>query len=309
MFLVNRDAFNIFCQQFEQEDDCIRILFELKWTDGFRCPHCSHPHAYHINTRRLPLYQCRSCHAQTSLIVGTIMEGSRTPLHLWFQAIFLHSQPYSINARDLSILINVTYKTAWLICHKIRHAMACKEAKELLTGIVRVTDAVYCRRYTGLFEFHKHEQPLLIGSSENEQGEIGRIKIKQQSKKPMIDKYDCPNVKPFIQQYIDPEAASQAIVTRRFGKGMNKPLIQYSLNTTYWLALQFRGIGPKHLQVYLDHFCYLENHHEQSMFIDLLQDSAITPTLTYPQLTGSSKASRSLNRSRSFIRHSSQVVS
>jgi transposase-like protein len=308
MFFLDREAFAAFCKQFDQEDNCIRALYDIKWPDGFRCPRCDHTHSYSISTRRLPLYQCRSCHTQTSLIAGTVMEGSRTPLRLWFQAIYLHAQPYSIYARKLSNIICVTYKTAWLICHKIRHAMSREDAQQLLLGIVRVTDAVYCRRYTGLFEFHKHEQPLLIGSSENEDGEIVRIKIKQQSKEPLVDKYDCPDVKPFIKQHIDPVAAPQTIVTRRFGKGMNNLLIHFGFQVTRWLGYIFRGIGPKHLQAYLDHYCYLWNHRNESMFIGLLRDCVMTPVLTYPQLTGSSSRMRSLNRSRHSVRQSQMAV-
>ncbi|WP_373232266.1 transposase, partial [Cohnella sp.] len=98
-------AFKSFCCNSDNEDECIQALFEAKWPNGFRCPRCEHTLAYLISTRRLPLYECKSCHQQTSLTVGTIFEGSRTPLHLWFQALFLHTQTNSVNALQLSQII------------------------------------------------------------------------------------------------------------------------------------------------------------------------------------------------------------
>jgi hypothetical protein len=298
--------FELFCKRFEKEEDCINTLFDSKWPDGFRCPHCEHTQFYLTSTRRLPLYECRSCRTQTSLIVGTIMEGSRTPLRLWFQAIYLHTQPSCINALQLSTIICVTYKTAWSICHKIRFAMSSAESGQLLTGIVRVSDSVYCKRMSGSFDWHKQEQPLLIGTSDNEQGEIGFIKIKLQSKTTLRDKYDCPDTSPFISQHVDPQAAAHAIITRRYGRGMNKKLAWAGIYVTWWLGRLFRGIGPKHLQVYLDQYCYLQNREQSSLFDNLLKDCAITPRITYSSLIGTTSSTRSVRQAFSILSHSSQ---
>jgi hypothetical protein len=306
---ISEDAknFELFRNHYASEEDCVRILFEIKWPNGFRCQRCDHNRCYTITTRRLPLFECRSCHAQTSLIVGTIMEGSRTPISLWFQAIFLHSRPRSINAVNLAELLNVTYKTAWLICHKIRHAMSQANCSLLLSGIVRISDAVYCRRLHGSFSWHKQEQPLLIGTTSNENGDIGPLIIEHQSKAPLHDKYDSPNVKPFIQRHVNPESIDQVVVTRRYGKDMNKSLVWLGLDVTYWIGRLFRGIGPKHLQKYLDQFTYRRNRSGQSIFDQLLSQCGTTRTITNPELTGSRAKTRSMRNKRSSIRLSQQI--
>ena len=67
------------------------------------------------------------------------MSGSRTSLMKWFTAIFLVSQPeHGINAVALSRIIHVTYKTAWLILHKIRHTCSMFDQKSPLSGVVQV---------------------------------------------------------------------------------------------------------------------------------------------------------------------------
>lgn len=295
-----RLTFESFSSHFDNEDECIRTLIEVKWPDGFRCSRCEHRHAYLISTRRLPLFECSACRTQTSLIAGTVMEGSRTPLRLWFQAIYLHTRPEGINALQLSHAIRVTYKTAWLMCHKIRRAMSDSDSETLLTGLVYVSDAVLCSRYIAHLDWHEQEQSVLIGASENEEKEITHIKIKKQSKQLLRSYFASPEVAPFIHEHVDPDAATRTIITRRIGKTINKTLLRIAREAESWLAWTFRGIGPKHLQVYLDQFCYIWNRREQPMqHRQLLQKCAVTPAITYPELTR-----RQVIRSRRPSRHS-----
>lgn len=115
-------------KRFPTEASCVPVLFSYKWPHGFRCPNCRHPHAYVIRTRRLPLYECGSCRHQTSLTAGTIFEGSRTSLRKWIAAIWLVANPKEgINAVRLRSIIDVTYKTAWAMLHKIRTAISCAD--------------------------------------------------------------------------------------------------------------------------------------------------------------------------------------
>ncbi|WP_082034282.1 transposase [Cohnella kolymensis] len=284
---VDAVSFESFCSRFATEKDCVLALYQAKWPNGFCCPRCRHPYAYVISTRRLPLYECQACKSQTSLISGTLMEGSRTQLRLWFQAIYLHTRPAGINALQLSRIIGVTYKTAWLICHKIRHAMSLTERDQLLSGIVSLSDAVYCDRPVPSLEWHKQEQPLIIGASGEPTGKVVRIKIKKQNKVPLKNRYDCPDQEIFIRENIDPTAQVRRIVKRRIGRQRNLALVRLCLDAESFLGHTFRGIGPKHLQVYLDQYCYIWNRHKQAVFSELLQACATTRTITYPQLTGS----------------------
>ncbi|WP_052476011.1 transposase [Cohnella kolymensis] len=271
--------------RFDKEEVCAEFLFDAKWPDGFRCPRCNHSHAYIISTRRIPLYECAACRAQTSLIKGTVMEGSRTPLRLWFQAIFLHARPAGINALQLSRIIGVTYKTAWLICHKIRHTMSEADVQEMLSGLVRISDAVYSSRYSPFFDWHNQEQPLIIGASENKDRELIHIKIKKQCKKQQRSVFASFDTAPFIRDFVDTNAVIKTVVTRRIGKRVNRTLMRICEEAERWLAWTFRGIGPKHLQVYLDHYCYIWNRRKKSMFNLLLRDCSLIPVITYPQLT------------------------
>lgn len=308
LFSLDRENFIKFQLKYAREEDCIDLMFSLKWPEGYQCPRCRHAFFYQISTRRLPLYQCRSCHTQTSLIAGTLMEGSRTPLHLWFHAIFLHAQPLGVNARQLSQAIGVTYKTAWLMSHKIRHAMTQSDSGKMLSGIVRVSDSVYSKRMVPTFDWHPQEQPLLIGSSDDINGEPSFIVVKHQSKASLKDRFDCPDPRSFIQDHVHPDSIETTVFTRRYGPNMNKKLAWMGYEITRWIGMIYRGIGPKHLQAYLNQFCYSYNRSKSPIYPQLLADCIASRRITYPALTRKSLSSpRSLQRVRTWPRPSAAI--
>jgi hypothetical protein len=65
------------------------------------------------------------------------MEKTRTDLIKWFLAIFIIAHDKrGVSATRLSEELEVTYKTAWLMLHKIRQAMRNRDANYTLAGIV-----------------------------------------------------------------------------------------------------------------------------------------------------------------------------
>lgn len=74
------------------------------------------------------------------------MEKTRTDLTKWFLAIYLIAHDKrGISAHRLSEETEVTYKTAWLMLHKIRKAMRKRDAEYTLAGIVELDDAFLVR--------------------------------------------------------------------------------------------------------------------------------------------------------------------
>lgn len=62
------------------------------WPSGFRCPRCDGATCSRVRGRTHTLCQCQACRHQTSLIAGTVMQGTKLPLTVWFLAIYLISQ-------------------------------------------------------------------------------------------------------------------------------------------------------------------------------------------------------------------------
>ncbi|MBP1992477.1 IS1595 family transposase [Paenibacillus eucommiae] len=278
-----------FSHIFDSEETCSKALFTAKWPEGFRCPRCGYSHAYTIISRRLPLYECRDCRHQTSLISNTVIEGSRTSLMKWFLAFFLIARTdQGTNAVELSSILGVTYKTAWLILTKIRFVMSQADEQAPLSGIVQINSAFYGRPYNPTVLRHPQEQPLLVGSSVNQQGESIYIKMKKISVAHMRDKSVLRSgTEAFYEQHIDNDDTTHVTcVTARFSFTRFKGLLQTAKKASKWINDTFHGLGSKHLQGYLDEFCYRLNLTltKSPIFHHLTSLCANSPSITYAKL-------------------------
>jgi hypothetical protein len=54
------------------------------------CPRCAGSNYCEIRGRQL--LQCRQCRHQTSLIAGTVLQGTKLPMRVWFRAMHLLAQ-------------------------------------------------------------------------------------------------------------------------------------------------------------------------------------------------------------------------
>lgn len=131
-----------FYRQFGTEEQCTAALEQARWPDGFRCPHCQHAKYYLIRAPRHKTFQCAACRKQTSLVAGTLFQGTHLQLTVWFLAIYLVSEAKTgLSALDLKRQIGVSYPTAWLLHHKLMQAMTERDAAYMLSGTVQLDDA------------------------------------------------------------------------------------------------------------------------------------------------------------------------
>ena len=131
-----------FLEQFGTEAQCEVALEKARWPKGFRCPHCGEAKhsAFRVGQRKM--FQCSACRKQTSLIAGTLFQGTRLALTVWFLAIYLITQAKTgLSALALKRDLGVSYPTAWLIHHQLMQAMAEREEGHTLGGDVLVDDA------------------------------------------------------------------------------------------------------------------------------------------------------------------------
>jgi hypothetical protein len=62
-------------------------LERARWPVGFRCPRCGGAGYCVLRVRARKTFQRNICHRQTSLIAGTLFEGTKLALTAWFLAI------------------------------------------------------------------------------------------------------------------------------------------------------------------------------------------------------------------------------
>jgi len=151
-----------FQNRFGSEEDCQRHLFCIRWPRGYHCPRCNHDQAYFHGSRHW--YQCKSCGYQSSLTAGTIFHKTRTPLRKWFWMIFLMGRHKSgISMLSLQRMLEIkNYRTAWIMGHKIRKAMADRDAHYKLAGLVEIDDA-----YFGAPNQQTNHEPVVVGCGQN----------------------------------------------------------------------------------------------------------------------------------------------
>ena len=123
---------------FAAEEDCALYLRKLRWPDGFKCPRCASLEAW-LTARHL--LHCARCHRQTSITAGTVFEGTRKPLRIWFQARwFLTNQKLGVSALGLKSILGLgSYQTAWTWLHKLRRVMV-RPGRDMLSGRVEIDE-------------------------------------------------------------------------------------------------------------------------------------------------------------------------
>lgn len=127
-------------EQFGSDEKCREYLEHLRWPQGVECPRCGGDSISRIETRKLFECNAESCRYQFSVTAGTVFHDSHLPLAKWFMAIYLIGESKKgISAKQLERTLDVSYKTAWYLAHRIRSAMD-EDSPVPLRGIVEVDE-------------------------------------------------------------------------------------------------------------------------------------------------------------------------
>ncbi len=106
------------------------------------CPRCACTSVYTYTARKL--WKCKSCGHQFSVTSGTIFASRKMPIRelLMAIAIFVNGAK-GISALQLARDLDVQYRTAFVLAHKLREAMASEIAGASLGGTVEVDGAYF----------------------------------------------------------------------------------------------------------------------------------------------------------------------
>lgn len=165
-------------RRFSDEDACRDYLFSLRWPAGFVCPRCGGVDAWRMARG---LWLCRSCRAQVSVTAGTIFQGSKLPLTLWFRAMWhVTSQKNGMSALGLQRVLGLgSYRTAWTVLHKLRRAMV-RPGRERLRGVVEVDEAYWGAEEVGAIGRRTARKALIVVAAEARGDRaIGRIRLRR----------------------------------------------------------------------------------------------------------------------------------
>ena len=267
------DIVTIF-EQFPTQESCTEHLERARWGDTPTCPYCGSIRCGKAGKR----HRCYACKTSFSVTVGTIFHHTHLPLQKWFLAVSLIlNAKKSLSALQLSRDIRVNKNTAWRIAMQIRKAMTQADQRNILTGIVEM-DETYVggkpRKGSGVI--HKRgrgtDKAPVIGAVERG----GRVTAKATRKGQLKGKH----LRAFVRANVDTRNA--ALITDQYTaySGMHRVLPHHVINHSkwyvdgdihtntiegFWALLkrgmfgQFHSVSRKHLQRYVDEFCYRYN--------------------------------------------------
>lgn len=295
-----------FEERFGTEDACRTYLTAIRWPEGFRCPACGHPAGW---TNRRHDIQCARCDRQTSLTAGTILEGTRKPLRLWFLAIWwVSTQKTGGSAKGLQRLLGLkSYQTAWAWLHKLRCATV-RAGRERLGDVVEVDDALLGGVDQGGLGGKSAKKARLAVAVEVTGKKIGRVRLRH------VRDLTAESLVPFVEESVEPgsevvtdgwrsyaDLRSKGYLHRVRVVGKDHSRASRLLPSVHrviallkrWLIGTHHGrVEHTHLQAYLDEFTFRFNRrkskHVGKIFFRLLQQSAQTRPAPYRALVGPS---------------------
>ena len=125
--------------------DAEALFASIRWaeTDGKAvCPHCGCPTCYEARRPSGQLrFRCKACRKDFSLTSGTLFAFHKLPLQTYLAAIVIFcNEVKGKSALALSRDLDVQYKTAWVMAHKLREAMATEMRGHRLGGEGKVVE-------------------------------------------------------------------------------------------------------------------------------------------------------------------------
>ena len=167
-----------FDKMFASEGACVEFLEDVRWTNGFKCQDCGEHEYWQIQPG---IRRCQACRFKNHVKAGTIFESSHLELRVWFQAIWwVTSQKTGISALNLQKNIGLgSYRTAWLLLHKIRNAMIQAD-RAPLHGEVEVDEAFIGGVKSGKRGRGAEGKELIVIAAECDgKKRVGRVRIQR----------------------------------------------------------------------------------------------------------------------------------
>lgn len=267
---------------FPTQADCIKHLEKARWGDTPVCAYCGSE-----NTYPLPLelrHHCNTCRKSFSVTIGTIFFDTRLPMQKWFLAISLIlNAKKGISARQLARDIEVNKDTAWSMAMRIRNAM--KDDGALLCGIVEMDET-----YVGGKPRKGNDRDDDIdGGNKSTRGRgtkktpvVGMVARNGNVKAQSMSKHELKgkDLQELVRKGVD--MVNSLLLTDEYTayNGMKKLMQHLTINhqksyvdgwvhtntiESFWAIVkrgiigQFHKVSAKHLDKYLDEFCYRYN--------------------------------------------------
>jgi len=248
------------------------------------------------------LLRCRHCRVRLSVTAGTIFEGTRKPLKLWFIAAWeITGHKYGANAANVQRVLGVkSYTTAWAWLHKFRRAMV-RPDRDRLDGIVEVDETYVGSEEEGARGRYTEKKAIVAIAVEIvDEKRLGRVRLRR------IPDVSGASLVPFVRAAVQSGATVLTDGWSAYGPlsglGYDHLVINQSASpypahvlmpgvhrvaslVKRWLLGTYQGsVSNEHLDYYLDEYTFRFNRrHSRSrglLFFRLLEQAVRTDHTT-----------------------------
>lgn len=284
-------------EQFSNEDKAREHLTELRWPNGVKCPRCESQKVSPIKDRKQ--YSCNACEYQFSVTSGTIFNDSHLPLWKWFLAIYLMTESKKgMSACQMQRTLDVAYRTAWFLCHRIRAAM--KDVNPApLEGTVEVDETYVGGKVRGRGRGYRGNKVAVIGALQRK-GPVRMETLKWVDRQQLHD-FIHKTTKPETEKICtDEHPGYLGIADHDTDHGTvnhsQEEWVHGDIHTngieSVWSLLKrsvvgtYHKVSVKHLDAYLGELEHRFNNRENKfLFRDTLLKLVEAKKLTYSELT------------------------
>lgn len=156
-----------FFERFPDDNACLEHVMEVRYGLRHDCQHCGVVNSTFHRLRERPAYSCAHCGAHVYPCAETIFQDTRTPLQMWFYAIYLFvATRHGVSGKELQRTLGVTYKTAYRIGMQIRKLMAKTDGFELMRGHIEIDEALVGGRHPGIVGRGALGKTIVLGIKE-----------------------------------------------------------------------------------------------------------------------------------------------
>jgi transposase-like protein len=283
--IKEKDSITIreFYAQFPNDESCVQHIFDCRFGQGYKCPKCERKSKW-SRMSKVRAFACQWCGHHLHPTVGTLFEDSRTPLQLWFYAMYLFTTSrHGVSAKELERKLGVTYKCAFRIGHQIRQHMAEVDGEFPLFGDVEIDETYVGGRTHGVRGRGAANKTIVFGMLQRD----GQIMTK------IVPNVAAKTLKPIIEENVTQGSTVHTDELRSYKglakKGYNHQTVNHGVheyvvgNThvngleNFWKHLK-GSIRSTHIHV------SKKNLHKYAKEFEYRFNSRLNPSVMFPAL-------------------------
>ena len=120
------------------DEEAERVFIRLRWQDNGGqpyCPRCGATTVYGSRRKGCLRWQCKACNKDFSLTSGTLFASRKMPLRSYLMAIAIFAN--EVKGKSMLAMsrdLGTTYRTSFVLAHKLREAMASEVRQSAIGG-------------------------------------------------------------------------------------------------------------------------------------------------------------------------------